>query len=116
VNEVLVSALEMDDVNVVPNPYYGVSSYETSRLDNRVKVTNLPADKSVTIRIYDAGGILVRTLEKDSPDTFIDWDLKNERSVPIAGGVHIFHIDVPGVGEKIVKWFGVMRPIDLDNF
>jgi hypothetical protein len=25
-------------------------------------------------------------------------------------------VDVPGAGEKILKWFGVMRPIDLDNF
>ena len=87
-----------------------------TRLDNRIKITNLPGGKPVRIRIYDAGGILVRTLEKDSPETFIDWDLKNERNVPIAGGVHIMHVEIPGVGEKVIKWFGVMRPIDLDNF
>ncbi|NND95476.1 MAG: hypothetical protein HKN45_11470 [Flavobacteriales bacterium] len=116
VNSVLVDFLDMGPVNVVPNPYYGVSDYETTRLDNRVKIINLPSDKTVNIKIYDAGGILVRSLEKDSPETFIDWDLKNERSVPIAGGVHIFHVEIPGVGEKVIKWFGVMRPIDLDNF
>ena len=46
----------------------------------------------------------------------LDWDLKNEANVPIAGGVYIIHIDVPGVGQAIRKWFGVMRPVDLDNF
>jgi hypothetical protein len=30
--------------------------------------------------------------------------------------VYIIHVEVPGVGEKVVKWFGVMRPIDLDSF
>jgi hypothetical protein len=30
--------------------------------------------------------------------------------------VYIIHIDVPNIGEKVLKWFGVMRPIDLDNF
>jgi len=25
-------------------------------------------------------------------------------------------VDVPGVGQAIRKWFGVMRPVDLDNF
>jgi hypothetical protein len=25
-------------------------------------------------------------------------------------------VNVPGVGEKVVKWFGVLRPIDLDTF
>jgi len=48
--------------------------------------------------------------------TYIEWDLKNDRNVPIAGGVHIVHIDAPGVGEKVIKWFAVMRPVDLDNF
>ena len=46
----------------------------------------------------------------------LDWDLKNHKNVPIAGGVYIIHVDVPGIGQKVLKWFGVMRPIDLDNF
>ena len=35
---------------------------------------------------------------------------------PHRGGVYIIHIDVPNVGEKTLKWFGIMRPTDLDNF
>ena len=111
-NPVLISIL--DDINIVPNPYYAFSQYETSKLDNRVKVTNLP--EVCTVRIYNLQGTLVRSFFKADPLTSLDWDLKNERNVPIAGGVYIIHIDVPNVGEKTLKWFGIMRPTDLDNF
>jgi hypothetical protein len=104
----------LDDINVVPNPYYAFSQYETSKLDNRVKITNLP--EVCTVRIFNLQGTLVRTFMKADPLTSVDWDLKNERNVPIAGGVYIIHIDVPGGGEKTLKWFGIMRPTDLDNF
>ncbi|MDP4952489.1 MAG: T9SS C-terminal target domain-containing protein [Flavobacteriales bacterium] len=101
-------------INVVPNPYYAYSEYETSKLDNRVKVTNLPEECTVTI--YNLQGTLIRQYVKADPLTSLDWDLKNFQNVPIAGGVYLIHIDVPGVGEKILKWFGVMRPTDLDRF
>ena len=45
-----------------------------------------------------------------------DWDLKNQNGIPVASGLYIIHIDAPGIGEKIVKWFGVMRPLDLQSF
>jgi hypothetical protein len=104
----------LDEINVVPNPYYAFSQYETSKLDNRVKITNLP--EVCTIRIYNLQGTLVRQFSKADPLTSVDWDLKNERNVPIAGGVYIIHVDVPNVGDKTLKWFGIMRPTDLDNF
>tara|TARA_Y100001954_G_scaffold168621_1_gene179074 strand:- start:1367 stop:3427 length:2061 start_codon:yes stop_codon:yes gene_type:complete len=109
----LASVLDM--INVVPNPYYAYSKYETSKIDNRVKITNLPME--CTVSIYNLNGALIRQyVRSNDPSTSLDWDLKNHNNVPIAGGVYIIHIDVPEVGEKILKWFGVMRPIDLDTF
>jgi hypothetical protein len=110
--EVAESALDM--INIVPNPYYAFSGYETSRLDNRVKFINLP--QSCTISIYNVSGTLVRRFRKDNELSYLDWDLRNATNIPIAGGAYICHIDVPGVGEKVIKWFGVMRPLDLQNF
>ncbi|HRE74928.1 MAG TPA: T9SS type A sorting domain-containing protein [Flavobacteriales bacterium] len=101
-------------INIVPNPYYAVSDYETGRLDTRVKVTNLP--ERATVRIYNVSGQLIRTYTKDSPLTSLDWDLKNQAGIPIASGIYIVHVEVPEVGEKILKWFGAMRPPDLQNF
>jgi hypothetical protein len=104
----------LDLINVVPNPYYGHSWYETNQLDNYVRITNLP--RKCTISIYNVGGTLVRRFEKDSDQTFVDWDLKNSYNITVASGLYIMHFNVPGVGEKVVKWFGALRPIDLNNF
>jgi len=111
-NASALSALDL--INVVPNPYYAYSGYETNQFDNRVKFTNLP-DKC-EIKIYTVNGLLVRRFTKDSPQTFLDWDLKNQAGIPVASGLYIIHVNVPDVGEKILKWFGVMRPIDLDSY
>jgi len=91
-----------------------LSVHETSKLDNRVKIVNLPYE--CTITIYDLNGTLVRQFKKSDPTTQLDWDLKNMKNIPIASGTYIIHVNVPGTGEKVLKWFGIMRPIDLDNF
>jgi hypothetical protein len=113
----------MDIIKVVPNPYYGYSSYEINQLDNRVKITNLPGE--ATLKVFTVGGTLVRTLKKDDNMTSIDWDLKNDFGIPIASGLYIIHVrarfwdaDTNEFVEKdkVIKWFGALRPIDLDTF
>jgi hypothetical protein len=104
----------LDLINVVPNPYYAFSAYEKTRIDTRVKITNLP--EVATVRIYSVQGKLVKTLSKDSPLTSIDWDLKNQAGIPIASGMYLIHVEVPDVGEVVLKWFGFMRPQDLESF
>jgi hypothetical protein len=42
--------------------------------------------------------------------------LKNNFGIPISSGLYILHINADGVGEKIIKWYGALRPIDLDTF
>ena len=104
----------LDQLNVVPNPYYSQSGYETTQLDNTVKFTNLPENCILTI--YNSYGTLIRRYNKSSPDNFLDWDVTNQVGVPIASGVYIIHIEVPNVGERIIKWFGTVRPADFTNF
>ncbi|MBX7050649.1 MAG: T9SS C-terminal target domain-containing protein [Flavobacteriales bacterium] len=111
-----ITALEesLPYFNVVPNPYYAFSSYEKNKLDNVVKITNVP--ERCVISIYDLKGTLIRQYNKSDPLTSLNWDLKNHKGIPISSGTYIIHIKVPDVGERILKWFGVMRPIDLENF
>ncbi|MBM3916696.1 MAG: T9SS type A sorting domain-containing protein [Sphingomonadales bacterium] len=109
--DMLKEALAM--INVVPNPYYAFSEYERTRLDTKVKIVNLP--EVCTVRIYTANGKLVRTFKKDSPQTYIDWDLTNHKAIPVAGGIYLIHVDVPNVGERILKFFGGMRQADLQG-
>lgn len=113
-NELTAAESALDMINIVPNPYYSYSNYELTQLDNLVKIINLPEE--CTIRIYNINGSLIREFKKSDPLTYVNWDLKNNAGIPIAGGLYIIHINVPGVGEKIIKWFGVLRPIDLKNF
>ncbi|NNC95447.1 MAG: hypothetical protein HKN92_07780 [Chitinophagales bacterium] len=126
--ETAKSALDL--INVVPNPYYAYSSYETNQLDNRVKITNLP--NNCTVSIFSINGTLIRKYERAIEsdldiakggsvdianfDNALDWDLKNEKGVPIASGLYLIHVEAPGVGEITVKWFGALRPTDLDSF
>ncbi|MCK4661947.1 MAG: T9SS type A sorting domain-containing protein [Bacteroidales bacterium] len=105
-------ALEL--VNIVPNPYYGYSNYELSQLENIVKITNLP--EKCTISIYNISGTQILRIKKDNELTCVDWDLKNKDGISIASGVYIIHIDAYEFGQKIIKWFGSLRPIDLNAF
>jgi hypothetical protein len=109
--DALKDALKM--INVVPNPYYAYSDYERTRIDTRVKITNLP-DKC-TVRIYSVNGKLIRTFKKDSPVTSLDWDLTNFKAIPVAGGVYLIHVEVPEVGEVVLKFFGGMRTPDYQG-
>jgi hypothetical protein len=116
----------LDKINVVPNPYYGFSSYETSQFTNIIKITNLPAKCVVTI--YSLDGKFIRQYIRDEvgaeprgnnraieqkqilPD--LEWDLKNTKGIPVAGGVYLIHVKAEGLGEKTIKWFGVNRKFD----
>lgn len=130
VNNTSTAESALDIINVVPNPYYAYSGYETSPVDNRIKITNLPSN--CTISIFSMDGTLVRkytravagetssggvlSTKADDLDTSIEWDLKNQKSVPVASGIYLIHVDAGELGERTIKWFGVMRPIDLDTF
>ncbi len=113
VNNEEVAETALDNINVVPNPYYAYNEYETGRLDKRVRLINLPNE--CTITIYNLGGGLIRRFKKSDNLKTLDWNLKNSYGIEIATGVYIIHIDVPGVGEKVLRWYGALRPIDLNN-
>lgn len=114
----------LDMINVVPNPYYAYSEYEGSRLSTIVKITNLPAKCVVTI--YSLDGKFIRQYNRDEqpgapagnaipsaqvvPD--LEWDLKNNKGIPISAGIYLIHVDAPGFGERTLKWFGVSRKFD----
>jgi len=119
-------ASALDQIRVVPNPYYGFSSYETSQFTNIIKVTNLPAKCVVTI--YSLDGKFIRQYNRDEigvsprgnnraidrkqilPD--LEWDLKNSKGIPVSSGVYLIHINAPGLGERTLKWFGINRKFD----
>src|SRR5688500_9367928 len=118
----------LDEINVVPNPYMAYSDYETSSFSNTVKITNLPAQCVVTI--YSLDGRFIRQYTRNEvgkpnspPRTLppvavnqivpdVEWNLKNFAGIPIASGVYLIHVDAPGLGERVIKWFGISRQFD----
>jgi len=109
-----VGKKSLDLVNVVPNPYRAYSEYENSPIDSRVKITNLPP--TCTITVYDMAGNFIRKISKADEKTYYEWDLKNGNNVPISSGLYLIHVKAPGLGEKIVRWYGIMHAIDLDTY
>lgn len=117
----------LENVNIVPNPYYAYSAYENSQFSNIVKVTNLPARAIVTI--YTMDGKFVRQYNRDERTSLIagrnpanassqripdlEWDMKNAAGIPVASGVYLIHVAAPELGEeRTLKWFGVNRKFD----
>ncbi|MBP5679865.1 MAG: hypothetical protein J6X31_02300, partial [Bacteroidales bacterium] len=102
-------------ISVVPNPYYSYDAYEIgSQLETKVRFINVPT--GTTVSVYTLDGTLVRRLGPTSGSaTTLDWDLHNHNGIPIAGGAYLIHFKVPGIGERVVKWFCTMRKVDLNN-
>lgn len=100
----------LEDVAVVPNPYVGAASWEpkllfrTGRGERRIYFINLP--RLCTIRIYTLSGHHVETLHHDSSadDGEMPWDLLTKDGMDLAYGVYIYHVEAPGIGEKIGRF------------
>lgn len=109
-----ILAESIDDIGIVPNPYRGRSAYETGNEDRRVRFTNMP--QTATIRIYTVSGTLIRTLYKDGPSTSLDWNLTTDSNLPVASGMYFIHINVPGIGEKAMKFGVINRETNINVF
>ena len=70
--------------------------------------THLPQE--CTIRIFNVAGQLVQTLNVSNSfntSRFI-WDMRDKNGREIPYGVYIFHVEAPGIGEKVGK-FAVIK-------
>jgi hypothetical protein len=105
---------DLDRIKVVPNPYVAASSWEernpfsTGRGPRTLHFNHLP--QVCTIRIYTVSGELVATVEHNSSvtDGTATWDLLTRDRLSVSYGIYIYHVDAPGVGEKIGK-FAVIK-------
>ncbi|OQA67281.1 MAG: hypothetical protein B6D44_04400 [Ignavibacteriales bacterium UTCHB2] len=102
----------LNDIYVVPNPYVAYSISEnpgstlTKRGEREIQFRNLPPQ--CTIRIYTITGELVDTIHKDDLTSMASWNLLSSEGMKIAYGVYLFHVEIPGVGEKIGR-FAVIK-------
>jgi hypothetical protein len=105
----------LDQVRVVPNPYYNRSRYELNSFNRKIRFINLP--ETCTIRIFSIAGDLVRTMQKtDRTTSIFDWDALTDNQLPVASGVYIYHVDAPGVGHTLGRMVVFMEKEKLNNF
>ena len=108
-------AVSAKKVGVFPNPYYASNLAESNRFDRFVTFNNLP--KTAVIRIFNLAGQLVRTLEKNSANQFLRWDLMNARNYPVASGIYIAYVDLPDLGfTKTLKFTVIQQQEVLDYY
>ena len=106
---------QINDINVFPNPYYGINTEEINKYNRFVTFTHLPAKAKV--RIFNLAGVLVQTIDKDDEGQFLRWDLANEDGLPVASGLYLAYIELPDLGEtKILKVAIIQEQQILDRF
>jgi hypothetical protein len=105
---------DLDRIKVVPNPYVASALWEiknpytSGRGPRSLHFTNLP--NQCTIRIFTVSGELVDVIEHNSPFSggTAYWDMLSKDRLSISYGVYVYHIDAPGIGQKIGK-FAVIK-------
>lgn len=137
-NQTDLAESALDNIRVVPNPYYAYSAYEQNQIDNVVKIIGLPDKCEVSIFALD--GKLIRkfnravgsaaevesnrvettlgqaTGEGINLDNSISWDLNNHSQIRVGSGTYIIHVNAFDLGEKVTKAVIIMRPTDVSNF
>ena len=120
-------------VNIVPNPYYGFSEYEIDEFSNIIRITNLPRVAEITI--YSLDGKFIRSYSRAETDPGVDvnpddrrtnnrairsrqiypdldWDMKNNKGIPVSSGVYLIHVNAFELGERTLKSFIIQRSFD----
>ncbi|MBI2620314.1 MAG: T9SS type A sorting domain-containing protein, partial [Ignavibacteriales bacterium] len=94
-----VQKISAGRVGVFPNP---------ATAESYVTFNNLP--KKVIIAIYNLAGHLVRTLRKDDPSQFLQWNLTNEHNRQVGSGMYICLVEMPELDETKILKLAVIQP------
>ncbi len=100
----------LENIKVVPNPFYLRASWDVNRFEKHVNFTHLP--KKCTIRIFTVSGILINTIEhnEDNGDQagYHSWNMRNEENLDVASGLYIFQVKDEKTGEEKIGKFAVV--------
>ena len=100
----------LDDIKIVPNPYYISHQGQASPYDAKIYFTKLPPE--CTIGIYTSSGQLVRELENNetagSNDGVIEWNLLNQNGQRVQSQPLIAIIETPD-GARTIQNFSIVQ-------
>ncbi len=109
------SDYSLDDITVVPNPYYVRAPWDRNRFNQWIYFQHLPSH--CTIRIFTTAGLLIRTLRHDSPvndegeslgEGSETWDLLTEETMRAVSGLYIYQVETDD-GKTAVGKFAIVR-------
>ena len=104
---------QLGKISVYPNPYFAHNKAEANPLQRFIRINHLPS--SAKIRVFTLAGELVKTINYDSnipnstPGSTAQWDLRNENGLPVASGMYFIHVEIEGVGTKVLK-LAIVQP------
>lgn len=117
ISDLNAAKTKIDNISVFPNPYFGANPLERDKYQRFVRFTNLPT--RVNIKIFSLAGVLVTTLDennKSEPNSqFLDWNLRNRHGLPVASGLYIAYLEMPGIGTKVLKIAVIMETQFIDR-
>ena len=96
-------------VNVFPNPYMGRHELEGTDsvlpLPKYVTFNHLPTTQDVYFKIFNVAGTMVANFQKSTTTQYQRWNMRNSNDFPLASGVYVIHIDMPGLNtSKVLKF------------
>jgi hypothetical protein len=95
----------LDEIVVVPNPYIAATITEgrpflSGRGERRIEFRNLPTQ--ARLKIFSASGVFIKELEV--VDGLGVFNLQNKDGQEVAFGLYFYHVEAPGIGEKVGKF------------
>ena len=103
---IIVSSVNsnLDNVKVVPNPYYGSASWEPQYTEymNKIAFTNLPANCRITV--YTISGDKVYETEFRSATGTFFWNLRSRGDKEIASGLYLYKVEQYDDNNELVDW------------
>jgi len=97
----------LDEIRVVPNPYYVRAPWDLSQYDRHVIFQGLPL--TCTIRIFNTAGLLIRTIEHDGVGLYgtagsEEWNLRTDERLDCTSGLYIWQVETETAdGKKKTK-------------
>ena len=96
-------------INVFPNPYMGRHELEGTDsvlpLPKYVTFNHLPTSQDVYFKVFNVAGTMVANFQKSTTTQYQRWNMRNSNDFPLASGVYVIHIDMPGLGtSKVLKF------------
>lgn len=100
------TAVNLDSIKVVPNPYILHSKFENTPYDRRLMFTHLPQE--CEIRIYNIAGEHVKTIEHNNDLGYEYWDLRTKYGLEVAYGLYIYVVKIDN-GTKAKGKFVIIK-------